>query len=153
MGNGADFFTRDAKGRRSEYNSLAPARIVNGVKGHLIKRDGDTETHTNLPFFANTSDVYLRQNRKGVCQARVYIGQKVYLDFDWSHIHTNPDGTRFPRGVVHVQVWKQNKDGSFSRQGEYARHMNNEEMRSYGPLLKAFCPEVRFRSRNKKQKQ
>lgn len=36
MGNGADFFSRDEKGRRSEYVSLEPARTVNGVKGHLV---------------------------------------------------------------------------------------------------------------------
>ena len=81
MGNGADFFARDADGRRSEYTSLAPAVTINGVKGHLIKRNEDSDTHTNLPFYANTSDVYFRQNKNGVCQARVYIGQKLHLDF------------------------------------------------------------------------
>ena len=35
MGNGVDFFSRDEKGRRSEYVSVEPARTVNGVKGHL----------------------------------------------------------------------------------------------------------------------
>ena len=51
MGNGADFFARDAKGRQSEYVSLAPAVTINGVKGHLIKRKEDSDTHTNLPFY------------------------------------------------------------------------------------------------------
>lgn len=89
MGNGADFFSRDEKGRRSEYVSLEPARTVNGVKGHLIKRKGDKDTYSNLPLYSNTSDVYFRQNEHGVCQARVYVGQKTILDFDWSHAHTN----------------------------------------------------------------
>ena len=31
MGNGKDFFARDAEGRRSEYVSLAPPITVNGV--------------------------------------------------------------------------------------------------------------------------
>ena len=100
MGNGADFFSRDERGRRSEYVSLAPARTVNGVKGHLIKKVGDSDTHTNLPYYSNTSDVYFRQNKNGVCQARVYVGQKKYLDFDWSHIHTNIDGRRFKKGTI-----------------------------------------------------
>ena len=82
MGNGANFFSRDERGRRSEYVSLEPARTVNGVKGHLIKKVGDSDTHTILPFYSNTSDVYLRQNKNGVCQARLFIGQKTFLDFD-----------------------------------------------------------------------
>jgi hypothetical protein len=145
MGNGVDFFARDERGRRSEYVSLASPVIVNGVKGHLIKKKGDKDTHTNLPLYSNTSDVYLRQNSNGVCQARVYSGQKTFLDFDWSHNHTNPDGTKFPRGVVHVQVWQLNADGRPERVGDSARFMNNTEMKMYGPLLKKYYPNVKFR--------
>lgn len=145
MGNGADFFSRDEKGRRSEYVSLEPARTVNGVKGHLIKRKGDKDTYSNLPLYSNTSDVYFRQNEHGVCQARVYVGQKTILDFDWSHAHTNKgDGRKFERGTVHVQVWKQNKDGTFIRIND-ARSMSNAEMKKYGPILKDYCPSVKFR--------
>ena len=145
MGNGADFFSRDEKGRQSEYEPLEPARTVNGVKGHLIKKVGDSDTHTNLPFYSNTSDVYFRQNKNGVCQARAYAGQKLYLDFDWSHTHKNEsDGRVFPRGTVHVQVWKQNKDGTFTRIVD-ARSMSNAEMKKYGPILKDFCPSVKLR--------
>ncbi|MBR1542168.1 MAG: hypothetical protein IJ628_06110 [Bacteroidaceae bacterium] len=145
MGNGVDFFSRDERGRRSEYVSLSPTRTVNGVKGHLIKKAGDSDTHTNLPYYSNTSDVYFRQNKNGVCQARVYIGQKKYLDFDWSHAHTNSDGRKFDRGTVHVQMWKQNKNGTFSRVSDDARSMNNAEMKIYGPILKSFCPSVKLR--------
>lgn len=145
MGNGAVFFSRDERGRRSEYVSIAPARTVNGVKGHLIKKVGDSDTHTNLPYYSNTSDVYFRQNANGVCQARVYAGQKMFLDFDWSHSHKNSDGRIFQKGVVHVQIWKQNSDGTFSRLSKNARSMNNAEMKKYGPLLKSFCPSVKFR--------
>ena len=146
MGNGADFFSRDEKGRRSEYTSLAPARTVNGVKGHLIKKVGDTDTHTSLPLYSNTSDMYFRQNDNGVCQGRVYIGQRTFLDFDWSHAHTNKgDGKSFPRGVVHVQLWKQNSDGTVTRLGNNARGMNNAEIQMYGPILKSFCPSVKLR--------
>ena len=147
MGNGVNFFSRDERGRRSEYKSISPAQIVNGVKGHVIKRIGDTDTHTTLPFYSNTSDVYLRQNANGVCQARVYVGQKMYLDFDWSHKHRNPgnDGGVFPKGVVHVQMWKQTKDGGFERLSNKARYMNNHEMKKYGPLLKEYNSTLRFR--------
>lgn len=145
MGNGAEFFSRDERGRRSEYVSIEPARIVNGVKGHLIKKAGDSDTHTNLPCYSNTSDVYLRKNADGVCQARVYVGHQMFLDFDWSHMHKNPDGKSFGKGVVHVQMWKKNRDGTFVRLSNDARYMNNKEMLKYGPLLKNYCPGVKFR--------
>lgn len=146
MGNGADFFSRDARGRRSEYVAIAPSKTVKGVKGTLIKKVGDSDTHTNLPYYSNTSDVYFRMNANGVCQARVYVGQKKFLDLDWSHNHRNStDGRVFRKGTVHVQVWKENKDGTFSRVSGSARSMNNAEMRKYGPLLKAFCPDVKLR--------
>ena len=145
MGNGVDFFSRDEKGRRSEYVSLEPARTINGVKGHLIKKAGDSDTHTNLPYYSNSSDMYFRKNQNGVCQARVYIGQKTFLDFDWSHNHTNKgDGRKFERGTVHVQVWKQNKDGTYSRVSD-ARSMSNAEMKKYGPILKDYCSSVKLR--------
>lgn len=146
MGNAVDFFSKDEKGRRSEYVSITPAKIVNGVKGHLIKKVGDTDTHTKLPFYSNTSDVYFRQNANGVCQARVYVGQKMFLDFDWSHNHTNKgDGRTFQKGVVHVQLWKENSDGSFTRLSNDARSMNNAEMKKYGPLLKAYYGNLKLR--------
>ena len=44
MGNDAKFFSRDEKGRRSEYTALEPSKIVNGVKGTVIKKIGDKDT-------------------------------------------------------------------------------------------------------------
>lgn len=146
MGNGVDFFARDYAGRRSEYTSIMPSITVNGVKGHVIKKVGDSDTHTNLPFYANTSDVYFRQNSKGICQARVYIGQKLYLDFDWSHHHTNKgNGHSFKEGTVHVQVWERQKDGTYRRLSDDARSMSNAEMKKYGPILRQFCPWIKLR--------
>jgi hypothetical protein len=43
-----------------------------------------------------------------------------------------------------VQVWKQNKDGTFIRIND-ARSMSNAEMKKYGPILKDYCPSVKFR--------
>ena len=39
MGNAVNFFDKDERGRCSEYESMAPAKIINGVKGHIIKND------------------------------------------------------------------------------------------------------------------
>ncbi len=112
----------------------------------MIKKDGDKDTHTNLPCFSNTSEIYFRKNTKGVCQARVYVEQKMFLDFDWSHNHTNNgDNRTFKRGTVHVQVWIRDTDGSFYRVNDNARLMNNTEMKRYGPILKTFCPTVKLR--------
>ena len=46
MGNGVDFFSRDEKGRRSEYTALEPSKIVNGVKGTVIKKNGDRKKNS-----------------------------------------------------------------------------------------------------------
>ncbi len=91
--------------------------------------------------------MYFRKNNAGVCQGRVYLDHKVTLDFDWSHDHTNNgiDGRHFRRGVVHVQIWQQKPDGTFTRISNGARLMNNAEMKQYGPLIKTFCPGVKFR--------
>lgn len=151
MGNGADFFSRDERGRRSEYISLEPARTINGVKGHLIKKVGDKDTHTSLPYYSNSSDVYLRKNAYGVCQARIYVGQKMFLDLDWSHMHMNSDGKTFEKGVVHVQMWQMNRDGTFTRLSNDARYMSAKEMSKYGQLLKKYCPEVKLRKGRERQ--
>ena len=134
MGNTANFFSRDERGRRTEYTALESAKTANGVKDHLIKKVGDSDTHTNLPYYSNSSDVYFRRNANGVCQARVYVGQKMFLDFDWCHRHRNSDGKSFDRGVVHVQLWKQNRDGTFTRMSNDARHMNNKAIAKPPPL-------------------
>lgn len=147
MGNAVNFFTLGKAERSSEYVSFSRKETVNGVTGHLIKKNGSKDTHTNLPRYANSSDMYFRQNAKGICQARVYIGQKMFQDFDWSHDHKNKDGSGciFKEGHVHVQVWKENKDGSFTRISDSARSMSPAEMKKYGPVMKKFCSNIKLR--------
>lgn len=145
MGNGAEFLSGHKRGADSEYISIGPAITIGGIKGRLIMRRGGSATHSNLPEYADTSDMYFRQNKDGVCQARVYLDHKVCLDFDWSHDHKNSDGRVFNKGVVHVQMWKHNADGTKERLSDSARFMNNHEMKTYGPLIKEFCKEVKFR--------
>ena len=60
MGNAANFFTLDEAGRTSEYVSLGRKETVNGKTGHLIKKKGEKDTHTNLPRYANSSDMYFK---------------------------------------------------------------------------------------------
>ena len=146
MGNGYDYYVLGESKEDSEYVTIGTAKVINGVKGKIVKRRNDSDTHTNLPKYANTSDVYFRQNKKGVCQARVYIDRKMCLDFDWSHIHHNEgNGKRFNLGTIHVQIWQSKGNGEFTRLSNDARYMNNSEIKKYGPLIRAFCQSVKFR--------
>lgn len=145
MGNSAEFLSGGRRGDDSEYVQLGATKFVNGVKGHIVKRRG-SEDHSNLPRYADTSEIYFRKNEKGVCQARVYLNNKMCIDFDWSHNHTNKgDKRNFKAGTIHVQVWKWHPDGSFTRLSNDARFANNKEMKKYGPIIKEFCPTVKFR--------
>lgn len=65
MGNAANFFSRDERGRRSEYISLMPAKIVNGVKGHLIKKAGDSDIQAFL--FIQILPIYISGRMNMVC--------------------------------------------------------------------------------------
>lgn len=55
------------------------------------------------------------------------------------------DGRRFECGFIHVQAWSRNRDGSFTRLSDDARMMSNEEIKRYGPLIRKFCKNVKFR--------
>ena len=146
MGNGRDFYLGVRKGSNSEYVTISEAKIVNGIRGKLLKERNGKEDHTKLPKYAGKSDLYFRKNKDGICQARLYIGNKMFLDFDWGHPHFNTkDNRKFPKGTVHVQLWTADGYGNFSRDSDNARYMNNTEMKKYGALIRAFCPDVKFR--------
>lgn len=146
MGNGKVYPDGGFTGPDAKYERVGEYKYANGLKGIIVKRKDDPHDHSNLPQFSNTSDMYFRQNAKGVCQGRVYIDHATFLDFDWSHNHTNKsDGRSFTIGTVHVQIWTRNPDGSFSRQSNDARMMSNDEIAKYGDLIRAFCPNVKFR--------
>jgi hypothetical protein len=148
MGNGRDFYSGVRKGNKSEYVSISETKVVNGVRGKVLKKRGGADDHSSLPKFSGQSDLYFRKNIKGICQARLYIDKEMYLDFDWGHEHSNKkDGRVFPEGIVHVQVWikDDNDNDNFVRMSNDARYMNNKEMKKYGPLIKTFRPDVKFR--------
>ena len=146
MGIVAKYYPSSSKYKTPKgYIQIGETEIVNGVTGFLVKKIGDSDTHTNLPLSTISSNMYFRKDVKGVCQARVYVGHKLFLDFDWSHNHKNADGRIFKVGHVHVQIWNVNKDGTFSRQSASARSMSPLEMKKYGPILKKFCPMIKLR--------
>lgn len=130
------------------YESVGLAKTINGVRAKVVKLKADElGIHSGLPQFANTSDVYLRLGNDGLpCQAKVYINRRMCIDFDWSHKHKNPDGRSFDKGVVHVQTYSVNSDGSVTRHSNNARCMSNGEINKYGDIIKAFNPNVKLRS-------
>lgn len=144
MGNNAEYLLGN-KPVPQQFVSVGSAVVVNGIKGKVVKRIGDPDNRSVLPFYSGTSDVYFRKNENGICQARVYLERKMMIDFDWGHSHTNKsDKQSFKSGVVHVQTWQWRSDGSFKRQPD-ARLMTGEEIRKYGKLILHFAPDAKFR--------
>lgn len=146
MGNGKVYPKEGFTDSNQKYESVGSYKYANGLKGVIVKRKSDPSDHSNLPQFANTSDMYFRMGKNGVCQARAYIEHNAVIDFDWSHNHTNKsNGQTFDYGTIHVQIWIRNSDGCFTRQSDDARLMNDAEIKKYGPLIRMFCNDVKFR--------
>jgi len=145
MGNQRQFL---ASGGFSEYlyHNESEKVTINGVTGQMISLIADpTGSHAGLPTYSNTSDIYFKKGDDGFAsQAKVYKDRKTVLDFDWNHEHKNSDGRVFPKGTVHVQVYRVNSDGSLTRLSKDARLMTHQEMKVYGPILKYFNPNAKF---------
>lgn len=146
MGNQRDYL---ASGGFSQYlyEDVTPSVTINGVTGKVIKSiDTKPGDHDRLPTYSNTSDIYFKLGEDGLAaQAKVYDGRKMKLDFDWNHEHTNKDGTKFPKGTVHVQVYKVDIHGNWTRISKDARLMTDAEIAKYGPIIKYFNPNVKFK--------
>jgi len=123
------------------YHQVGDVISANGVSGKVLAKEGDDRSHEGLPTYSNTSEVYfkLKEYTNIVEQARIYKDRQAVLDFDWGHDHHE-----FKEGVVHVHEWYKNKNGKWVRSSK-ARHLNNEEMKKYGDLLKKANPNIKFR--------
>lgn len=129
------------------YETVGEVKVINGIRAKVVKlKTDECGTHSSLPQFANSSDMYFRLGADGLpCQAKVYVNRRMCIDFDWGHVHTNPDGSRFEKGTVHVQTYSLNADGSLTRHSDKARLMSDSEIRTYGPVIAAFNPNVKLR--------
>lgn len=129
------------------YTDESSQVTINGVTGKMISKKTDpTGMHAGLPFYSNTSDVYFKKGNDGLAsQAKTYKDRKNILDFDWSHTHTNPDGTKFPKGTVHVQIYMVDSKGNITRLSNKARLMTDAEIKKYGPILLFFNPTIKFK--------
>lgn len=129
------------------YETIGKERIINGIHAKVVKLKADESgTHSSLPQYADSSDMYLRLGFDGKpCQAKLYVSRRMCVDFDWGHDHKNADGKSFPQGVVHIQTYSVNSDGTASRNSANARYMSEHEIDMYGPVLMAFNPDIKFR--------
>lgn len=120
---------------------------INGVRGKAVYHIDDPKGgHIDLPTYANTSDLYFRVEEGKVAQGKLYTDRRMVLDFDWDHSHTNTKtGETFPIGTVHVQQYMVDDKGRFKRLSGKARLMTIEEIKKYGPIIRAFNPNVKFR--------
>lgn len=122
---------------------------VNGVTGEILRNIDDPDgSHSRMPSYSGESDMYFRLDSDGktVIQGTLYIGHKKICDFDWGHEHKNTDGKKFPKGVVHVQFYEADSNGNRVRANNGdARYMNNGEMKKYGPIIRYFNPDAKFR--------
>ncbi len=128
------------------YKDESDKEIIGGVTCKLVSRiDDPSGTHSGLPKYSSTTEVYLKKGKDGLAsQARVYKDRHSFMDIDWSHTHKNPDGTTFPKGTAHVQVYKTDKDGNVVRLSDKARPMTDAEIKKYGPVIKHYNPNVKF---------
>lgn len=142
------------------YTTLSTRVTINGVTGRIVAEKHDPwGEHQHLPSFSKTCDVYFSLGKGGeVNQAKLYENGMMKLDFDWDHAHCNRVNGRvtevFPQGVVHVQEYEAVKVNgkrkgkpvfSFRRKSNQARLMTDAEIEKYGPLLRHFNPNVKFR--------
>lgn len=119
---------------------------INGIIGRVMEMNADPAgQHAGLPIFPDSSDMYFSTDEnRAVMQAIINVGNRRMLIFDWGHMHINPDGKVFPKGVVHVHVCTIDEDGHLVLSA-HARLMTEAEISKYGPLLKSYDPKVRFR--------
>lgn len=142
MGNQRYFI---ASGGFSEYLyvTVGEAVTINGFRCKIIKMPEDNnEHHAGLPNFSNTSDIYVGLGPGDVPrQLRIYKDRHHYKDFDWGHEHVNDDGTKFPKGVVHVQRYPGAK-------GSDARYMTSVEHKLLDAVIKYFAPFAKLKPDN-----
>ena len=121
------------------YETVGEVVTINGLRCKIIKMPSDTNNHyAGLPKFSNTSDVYVGLGPGDVPrQLRLYKDRRNYKDFDWGHEHINSDGTRFPKGVVHVQRYPGANGGD-------ARYLTSAEHQVLDAVISYFAPFARL---------
>lgn len=129
------------------YHSEGESAVINGLRVKVIAKIGEDNHHSGLPFYSNTSDVYLKIEKNGnqVEQAIIYVNRKAILEFDWGHPHSRKNGhPSFKKGEVHVHELHE-VNGVVCRKKDQPRWMNTEEMAKYGDIIRYANPNAKMR--------
>ena len=130
------------------YQQVGDTIDFNGIRAKVIEYFGTKNHHEGLPFYSNTSDMYLKiaDNKNYVEKAIVYINRHAAFELDWGHEHINSkgNGKSFPAGIVHVhELEKIGK--SVRRKDVDARLLTAAEIMKYGKILKIANPKIKFK--------
>ena len=130
------------------YQNVGDTIEVNGIRAKVIEYIGTKNHHEGLPYFSNTSDMYLKiaDNQSHVEKAIVYIDRHAAFEFDWGHEHKNikGNGKSFSKGVVHVHELEK-FGNSVRRKQTDARLLTATEIKKYGKILKIAYPNIKFK--------
>jgi hypothetical protein len=139
MGNGIYY---GLNGKETYYCDGTIVSDSKGLSGKVILEMGDTDYHSGLPVWSKKSLIYFKKDDSRshqIEQMRVFSNRRVALDFDWNHKHK-----RYAMGIVHVHEWHFDSNGKWVRSVS-PRYMNDEEMKTYGEIIKNANPNVKFR--------
>ena len=129
------------------YHTEGETATINGLRVKIIAKVGDDNHHSGLPFYSNTSDVYLKIEKGGsqVEQAIVYVNRKALLEFDWGHPHKGKNGgASFKKGEVHVHELH-DINGTVQRNPKVKpRKMTEAEKAMYGEIIKFANPNAKM---------
>lgn len=130
------------------YQLVGETIEINGIQAKVIEYIGTKDHHEGLPYYSNTSDMYLKiaDNQTYVEKAIVYIDRHAAFEFDWGHEHTNKkgNGKSFPIGVVHVHELER-IGNTVRRKNKDARLLTAAEVSKYGKILKKVYPQIKFK--------
>lgn len=130
------------------YHTEGETVIINGLRVKVIAKIDEDNHHSGLPFYSNTSDVYLKIERDGaeVEKAIVYKDRKAILEFDWGHPHKGKNGhPSFKKGEVHVHELAEHNGEIQRKKGTHARRMNEEEIAKYGAVVNYANPKAKIK--------
>ena len=130
------------------YHTEGQTAIINSMRVKIIAKIGEDDHHSGLPFYSNTSDVYLKIEKSGnqVEQAIIYVNRKAVLEFDWGHPHKGKNGNpSFKKGEVHVHELHE-VNGVVQRNPKVnPRWMSAAEMAKYGDIIRYANPNAKMR--------
>ena len=129
------------------YHREGDIKYIDGKRVEFISKYGDKGHHAGLPYYSDTSDVYLKIKHNGdhAETAIVYKDRKAILEFDWGHNHKGKNGSPdFSEGTVHVHELE-NHDGMVVRSKKQPRYMSSKEMKEYGDIIHYADPYAKMR--------